>query len=287
MNVTRNIVAAAMSALLSVSLAYAVDASGEHFIKESIQTNLAEGKIGDLAEQKAASEAVRDFGAMLASDHALANKTARQAIRELGVTSPKGLSVKQKAMFTELSALSPDKFDRHFIDSMVKDHQEEIAQYEKEANSGSGAAADYAMRILPDLRRHLDIAQRLQQQEAYIGHRFTDAKGNTECVEFIKQALGAPPSSSWRLGRRITRLADGQSDPVERGTAIATFVNGQYPQRWKTGIHAALYLGQNAAGIQVLDQWRAQGRVKPRTIPWIPRRPGLSNDGRAFSVIEW
>jgi hypothetical protein len=46
-------------------------------------------------------------------------------------------------------------------------------------------------------------------------------------------------------------------------------------------------MGQNAMGIQVLEQWRAQGRVLLRTIPWHPHRPGLGNDGRAFPVIEW
>jgi putative membrane protein len=165
MNAKRYLEAAAMGALLSTSLAYAADPSGKQFIKESIQENLAEVKIGDLAQQKGASQAVRDFGATLASDHALANEKAQQAARDLGVTLPKTPSVKQKAMYAELSALSGDKFDRHFIESMVKDHQEDIAKYEKEANSGSGAATDYAKRILPDLRKHLDIAQRLQQQE--------------------------------------------------------------------------------------------------------------------------
>jgi hypothetical protein len=47
---------------------------------------------------------------------------------------------------------------------MIKDHQDDIAKYEKEANSGSGPAADYARQVLPDLRKHLQMAQQLQQQ---------------------------------------------------------------------------------------------------------------------------
>ena len=127
----------------------------------------------------------------------------------------------------------------------------------------------------------------LSTPNANIGRSFANESANTECVEFIKQALFAPPTALWREGAKVGRLASNGSDPVAAGTAIATFVHRRYPQLGNTGKHAAIYLGQNAAGIQVLDQWRAQGQVLQRSIPWKPRRPGLSNDGNAFSVIEW
>lgn len=126
-----------------------------------------------------------------------------------------------------------------------------------------------------------------QNPEIYCNRSFSNSQGNTECVEFIKQTLNAPESAIWREGVKIIKLASGVQDMVAKGTAIATFISGRYPQHGNTGKHAAIYLGQNAEGIQALDQWRAQGRVLPRTIPWQPRSPGLSNDGKAFSVIEW
>ena len=126
----------------------------------------------------------------------------------------------------------------------------------------------------------------LSNADAYKGRAFANSKGNTECVELIKQAAGAPASALWREGIKIKKLAAGEQDTVARGTAIATFVQGKYPQTGNTGMHAAIYLGQNADGIIVLDQWRAQGKVLQRTIPWTPRKSGLSNDGSAFSVIE-
>ncbi|MBU6257761.1 MAG: BPSL0067 family protein [Burkholderiales bacterium] len=127
----------------------------------------------------------------------------------------------------------------------------------------------------------------LPAAESYRGRAYRDGNGNTECVEFIKQTLGAPVTSAWRQGVQVQKLAARERDPIAKGTAIATFVSGVYPQHGSTGKHAAIYLGQNADGIQVMDQWRSQGQVLPRTIPWVARRPGLSNDGTAFSVIEW
>ncbi|HSD36567.1 MAG TPA: BPSL0067 family protein [Rhodocyclaceae bacterium] len=127
----------------------------------------------------------------------------------------------------------------------------------------------------------------LSNPSIYKSRSFANASGNTECVEFIRQTLNAPPTANWRAGTQISRLAGGVKDPVASGTAIATFVGGSYPQHGSTGKYAAIYINQNTEGIQVLDQWRAQGQVLPRTIPWKPRRAGLSNDGNAFSVIEW
>ncbi len=120
-------------------------------------------------------------------------------------------------------------------------------------------------------------------QQSYEGIGYVNAQGHAECVEFIKQTLGAPITSVWKEGKKIV---EGDTT-ILPGTAIATFVDGKYPQVGASGMHAAIYLGQNAQGIQVLDQWRAQGVVKPRTIHWTPTKPGLSNDGTAFSVIEW
>ena len=165
MSMKWSFLAVGASAILCTSLASAADRTTQHFVKESIQGNLAEVKVGNLAQQKGASQGVKEFGAMLVKDHSAANERAQQAAAAVGVSPPSQPTVKQKASYQVLSALSGEKFDRHFIKSMVKDHQEDIAKYEKESNSGSGPAADYAKAILPDLRKHLEMAQRLQQAE--------------------------------------------------------------------------------------------------------------------------
>jgi len=127
------------------------------------------------------------------------------------------------------------------------------------------------------------MASLLINPEQYSGKSFINVKGNAECVEFLIQALGAPPTALWSEGQKVKK--DGA--PLPPGTPIATFVNGTYPQHGSTGKHAAIYLGRNSAGIQVLDQWAKQGKVLPRTIRWLPTSAGLSNDGNAFSVVEW
>ena len=163
-----SLTAGAVAAILALPLAFAADPASasapDHFIKEAIQGNLAEVKVGGLAEQKGASQGVKDFGTTLSKDHATANDKAKEVAQTLGVAPPSEPSAKQKAMYKELDALSGEQFDKHFIRDAVKDHKEDIAKYEKEAG-GSGPAADYAKSILPDLRKHLQIAERLEHQQ--------------------------------------------------------------------------------------------------------------------------
>jgi len=124
--------------------------------------------------------------------------------------------------------------------------------------------------------------QTLEQAYAGKGYTVPGATG-TQCVSFLKAAIAALSGKTTRMWVKGAAVQEGTS--LDAGTAIATFVNGQYPQN-ATG-HAAVYLSQDAIGIQVLDQWASQGKVLKRTIRWVPLRAGdLVNDAKAFSVIE-
>ena len=123
-------------------------------------------------------------------------------------------------------------------------------------------------------------------EQSYVGKQYPNAKGDTQCVEFILQAVpGVPKSTSaWSEGKKIVK---GDTS-ILPGTAIATFINGKYSTLGSGKQHAAVYLGQDEHGIQVLDQWKGKpGGISVRTISWKPIDPdNLSNNGNAFSVIE-
>ena len=72
---------------------------------------------------------------------------------------------------------------------------------------------------------------------------------------------------------------------IRPGTAIATFnSHGLYANN-STGNHAAIYIGQDAYGIWVYDQWVRQGSVQKRRIPF--RGGGSpSNDGDASMLFN-
>ncbi len=80
---------------------------------------------------------------------------------------------------------------------------------------------------------------------------------------------------------------------LEKGTAIATFVNGRYPNK-ASGNHAAYYISQDAGGITVIDQWAGDPKKPTISQRYIGAKGkdkngnfvDPSNNADAFSVIE-
>jgi len=111
------------------------------------------------------------------------------------------------------------------------------------------------------------------------------AVGTKQCVALVKQYAGTQPSSLWREGEAVKGNL-----LLRKGTVIATFVAGRYPNHG-TGNHAAFYITQDAAGIVVVDQWRSSGTIRKRTLPFLGKESSgnfinPSNNGDAFSVVE-
>lgn len=111
--------------------------------------------------------------------------------------------------------------------------------------------------------------------------------GNGDCAQLIKlltPGLKGRPASSWKQGARVL-----DTTALNPGTAIATFVDGKYPDN-QSGQHAALFVSYAGKAIWVMDQWKNDKRkptVSMRLIhPAPPRAASLSNNPDAFYVIE-
>lgn len=77
----------------------------------------------------------------------------------------------------------------------------------------------------------------------------TDKVGSHQCVALIQTCTNAPPTSAWKEGQRVN-----EASFIIKGTAIATFVAGRYPNK-SGGNHAAFFVAKGAGGIWVLHQW--------------------------------
>lgn len=98
----------------------------------------------------------------------------------------------------------------------------------------------------------------------------------------------SPVTSVWKEGKAVKG-----NRMIQKGTAIATFVNGKYPNHGH-GNHAALYVSSDAGGIWVIDQWKGDPK-KPKVSKRYLLSKGKWKDGRyidpsnnanAFSIIE-
>jgi putative membrane protein len=124
---------------------------------------MAEVELGKLAADKATNEDVKAFGKRMVEDHTKAGDQLKGIAAKESVPLPTELNAKDKALKDRLSKLSGDAFDRAYINHMVMDHKQDVADFQKEANNGQDdAIKNFAQQTLPTLQDHLKQAQDAQ-----------------------------------------------------------------------------------------------------------------------------
>lgn len=151
---------AAFVLLMAPVAAFAANNPDATFYKHAAEGGLAEVELGNLAQQKSTNQSVKDFGAMMVKDHSAANEKLKSVAASKNLKLPGSPSVAQMATKTKLKVLSGDTFDKAYVKDMIKDHQEDIAEFQKEAASGQDAdAKGFAQATLPTLQNHLKRIQ--------------------------------------------------------------------------------------------------------------------------------
>ena len=139
--------------------------SDRAFAKEAAEGGLAEVKLGQLAQDKGSSSAVKEFGKRMVDDHSKANDQLKQVASQKNITLPTELSRKDQATYDRLSKLSGAAFDRAYARDMVNDHQKDVAAFEREANNGKdNDIKNFASQTLPTLQDHLKQARQMRQE---------------------------------------------------------------------------------------------------------------------------
>jgi putative membrane protein len=168
----RLFVAASVAALLAAgpvwaqntpSGAQSLSQQDKTFIHEAGAGNLAETELGQLAEQKAAMPAIREFGRWMYTDHGLTAKNWLTAIlREEHESFQPTLTAEQKELKQKLEGLSGTQFDQQYIEHMVQDHEKTIPLFEREAKEGHNPMLkSFAEGLTPVLQQHLAEAKEL------------------------------------------------------------------------------------------------------------------------------
>jgi putative membrane protein len=134
------------------------------FIEGAARGGMAEVELGKLAQQNASNEQVKQFAARMVTDHSKANEELRQLGQEKGVTMPAGPSHMDNHEMGKLSKLSGAAFDREYMDNMVKDHQKDVKEFEKQASKAKDPDVKaFAAKTLPTLQEHLRLAETADQ----------------------------------------------------------------------------------------------------------------------------
>jgi putative membrane protein len=141
--------------------------SADHeFAAGALSGGTAEVRLGELAEDKASSDAVKAFGKRMAGDHKKAGRELNDIAAKESISLPQELNKTDQATYDRLSKLSGMQFDRAYIQAMVEDHEKDVAEFNQEGSVGKVLSLkQFASRTLPILEEHLKHARELARAE--------------------------------------------------------------------------------------------------------------------------
>jgi putative membrane protein len=164
----------AASLLLMLPFVAFADVPDATFYRNAAEGGIAEVDMGNLAQQKALSQSVKAFGALMVKDHSALNEKLKAIAESKNITLPANTSVAEMVAKENLKALSGASFDKSYVQGMIKDHQEDVAEFKKEATSGQDPdARAFASATLPTLEADL---KKLQSIAAEAGVSASDQR---------------------------------------------------------------------------------------------------------------
>jgi putative membrane protein len=135
------------------------------FVTKAMEGGMAEVELGKLAADKSQSQDIKQFAQKMVNDHSqMGDKWFKPVAREIGVSEPKGPSKKDKKLIEKLQGLSGQQFDTEYIQAMVKDHKEDLKDFQNE----SEAAQDPNVKQIAEqgskvISQHLQMIEQIAQ----------------------------------------------------------------------------------------------------------------------------
>lgn len=142
-----------------------VDETDQRFMKDAALGDEAEIQLGQMAQEKASSPAVKSFGQRMVKDHSNAADKLKNIAQSQHISLPVELDPQHQETAARLSRLSGTQFDQAYMLLMVQEHTKDVDKFKKEA----GAAHDdtikqFAATTLPVLQSHLNEAEQIERQ---------------------------------------------------------------------------------------------------------------------------
>ena len=135
------------------------------FINDTAAGGLTEVELGKLAEQKAANQEVKQFGARMVRDHSKANEELTGIASRKGLQPPQSLDPQHAQMHDRLARMQGADFDRAYMRAMVEDHDKDIKAFRQEAQAGHD----------PDVRRFARETLAVIEQHDRMAHNVDNA----------------------------------------------------------------------------------------------------------------
>lgn len=143
-----------------------LNAKDRAFMKEAAEGGLMEVELGQMVQQKAESQDVKQFAQRMVDDHTKLNDQLKSVAQQVNFTVPTSMSAKGKAAKQRLEKLSGEQLDRAYMQLMVQDHTQDVAKFKQESKTAKNdAVKQLAEQATPTLESHLQEAKKVAAQE--------------------------------------------------------------------------------------------------------------------------
>jgi putative membrane protein len=142
-----------------------VSPSTADFVKEAAISDMFEIQSSQLAAQRA-NEPTKAFASQMITDHQKTSDELKSTVQtgKADATVPLDLDSSHQKMLDKLKGLNGADFTKQIDKDQVSAHKDAVSLFRRYAKGGDDAALkDWAEKTLPDLERHLEMAQNLEK----------------------------------------------------------------------------------------------------------------------------
>jgi len=119
------------------------------FVKNVAESSATQVQLGRLAEDKASTDAVKEFGKRMVEAHTQTSQQLKQAAAALNVQVPAEPPRKAKKAEAKLAKLSGADFDRAYAKIAADEQKQAVKQFEREVKNGKAPGVkDFATKNL-------------------------------------------------------------------------------------------------------------------------------------------
>jgi putative membrane protein len=133
------------------------------FIKKAANGGMTEVELGKIAAKNGTKDEVKSFGERMVKDHGKANDDLKSVAAKMNAEVPDKVNAKHQAMIDKFSKMSGESFDTAYVKAMVKDHEKDIAEFEKaQGEVKNEDLKKFISDTIPVMKEHLEMAQKME-----------------------------------------------------------------------------------------------------------------------------
>ena len=134
-----------------------------NFFRDTAVANMTEIQMAQDALNKSSNPQVKAFAQHMIDDHTMVGNQLASLAQSKGAMLPTKLDGPHMDMVTNLQSMSGTDYDKTYASDNVTAHEMTITEVTHESTTGNDPdVKQFAAKILPNLKMHLQVAQQLQ-----------------------------------------------------------------------------------------------------------------------------